>query len=395
MKILQVAPILDPDNLWTGPHRVVFDISKRLSEMGNKVTVCTSDMLNKTEMIKGNPQSSAYGFEIVRVKNINQPLYRASGLLITPELGRFLREHVQDYDIIHLHEYRTYQNIVVHTFAKKHGIPYVVQAHGALARIGRQASKWAFDAFFGYRLLNDASRVIALTKTEAQQYKSAGVSEERIKVIPNGINLLEYRDLPPKGSFKKRFKIRDDAKIILYLGRIHRTKGINLLIAAFAYMIKKMKKNNILLVIAGPDDGYLLEAQSLVNSLGIAESVVFAGFIDTQEKLALLKDADLFITPSFHGFPITFLEACAVGTPVVTTTLGDLLEWINGNVGYVTSPTNYGIAQAASNILSDSEIARGFSQNCRKIVESVFSIENVVNMLEKLYNQVASVNEKC
>jgi glycosyltransferase involved in cell wall biosynthesis len=393
MKILQVAPILDPDNLWTGPHRVVFDISKRLSEMGNKVTVCTSDMLNKTEMIKGNPQSSTYGFEIIRVKNINRPLYRASGLLITPELGKFLAEHVQDYDIIHVHEYRTYQNIVVHNFAKKHGVPYVVQAHGALARIGRQASKWAFDAFFGYRLLNDASKVIALTRTEAQQYKSAGVSEERIEVIPNGINLLEYSDLPPKGSFKKKFKIRDDAKIILYLGRIHRTKGINLLIDAFAYMIEKMKRRNIVLVIAGPDDGYLAEAQSLVNSLGIAESVMFTGFLRNKEKLALMKDADLFVTPSFYGFPITFLEACTVGTPIITTTLGDSMDWINSKVGYVTPPTTYDIANAMNIIISNNELASKFSKTCKQVIRTDFSIKKTVDKLELMYKEALEANK--
>ena len=75
MKILQVTPIMDPNNLWTGPHRVVFDISKRLSAMGNNVTVCTSDMLNKTTRIKRNPKGVSYGFEIVRAKNISLQLY--------------------------------------------------------------------------------------------------------------------------------------------------------------------------------------------------------------------------------------------------------------------------------------------------------------------------------
>lgn len=68
------------------------------------------------------------------------------------------------------------------------------------------------------------------------------------------------------------------------------------------------------LVIAGPDDGYLAEAKSLCDSLSISDSVLFTGFISGEDKLKALVDSDVFITPSFLGFLVTFLEACATGT---------------------------------------------------------------------------------
>jgi len=116
---------------------------------------------------------------------------------------------------------------------------------------------------------------------------------------------------------------------------------------------------------------------------------VFTGFISSEDKLMALVDADVFVTPSFYGFPMTFLESCAVGTPIVTTSLGDTLEWIDGNIGYVTRPTPRDLAEAIYRITSDDELRRKFSRNCIKVMISNFSLEKVIERLEKLYGEVA------
>jgi glycosyltransferase involved in cell wall biosynthesis len=215
-----------------------------------------------------------------------------------------------------------------------------------------------------------------------------GVPEEKIAIIPNGIDLSEYAVLPPKGAFKRKFGIPEEKKIILYLGRIHKIKGIDFLIKAYAHLINDMHYKDALLVIAGPDDGFLNEAKALANVLGVHGLIVFTGFISNKDKLKALVDADVFVTPSFYGFPVTFLEACAVGTPIVTTDLGDVLEWIDRNIGYVTKPTPRDLAEAMHRIISGDELRRSFSKNCIEIVKSEFSIEKVVERLEKVYEEV-------
>ena len=67
---------------------------------------------------------------------------------------------------------------------------------------------------------------------------------------------------------------------------------------------------------------------------------------------------------------------------------GDKLEWIDGNVGYVTSPTYYDLAKAVYMMLSDIELAEKFSRNCRKTVDAFFSLEKVVDRLEQVYKEV-------
>ncbi|MEM2930966.1 MAG: glycosyltransferase [Thermoproteota archaeon] len=389
MKILQVVPYFPPAYAFGGPVKIAYQISRELMKRGHEVVVYTSDVKNFNSRIDGNYANELEGIKVYHFRNISMTLVRKLKLFITPQLVSRLKKDVRNFDIVHLHEYRTFQNVIIHYYTKRHGVPYILQAHGSIPRIGSwKKLKWIYDVLFGHILLRDASRVIALNSFEAEQYRAMGVSEEKIAIIPNGIDLSEYADLPPKGSFKSKYNISENRKIILYLGRIHRIKGIDLLIKAYAYLVKKTGCKDAVLVIAGPDDGYLNEAKSLAKSLNIDDSVMFSGFVSKEDKLKALVDAEVFVTPCFYGFPMTFLEACATRTPIVTTNIGDTLEWIDGKVGYVTQPTPYDIADAIFNIISDEVLRRRFTEKCINIVKSSFSIENVVSKLEKVYKEV-------
>ena len=388
MRILQVCPKFH-HSIASGSTKVVYTISKELAKRGHLVTVFTSNMKDKHNKItKKDKVEKINGVKVYRFQTVATIFTREMKLFVTPTMIQMLKKKIRTFDVIHLHEYTTFQNIVTH-HACKYGVPYVLQAHGSLPKIGSwKKLKWFYDVLFGYRLLKDASKVIALSEVEAEQYRHMGVPDEKIAIIPNGIDLSEYAELPPKGYFKKKFNISEDKKIILYLGRIHKTKGIDFLLRAYAHLTNEMNCKDAVLVIAGPNSGYLNEAKALANSLGVYNSTVFTGFISSEDKLGALVDADVFVTPSFYGFPMTFLEACAVGTPIVTTSLGDTLEWIDGKVGYVTQPTHHDLVKAIYRIISDDKLRRKFSRNCIKVVRSDFSLEKVVEKLEKVYEEV-------
>jgi len=385
MKILHVYHIYPA--IFGGVSRVVYDISRAQLKKGYKVSVLTTDFYYNhidTTYIKNHN-----GIEVIRLPTIFKKIGKISNNPFPhPLSSSFIKTKIKFYDIIHLHGYRTLLNVTVAFYAKKSHIPIILQAHGSLPRVNnKKRLKWLYDVFFGYRLLGDVSKVIALTETEAKQYRAMGVPEKKIAIVPNGIDLNEYVNLPPKGSFKKKFGIPAGKKIILYLGRIHRTKGIDLLVEAYAYLTKYMRCKDTLLVIAGPDDGYLLELRRLVSTLGISDKVLFTGFLSHEEKLMAFTDAEVFVTPVFYGFPTTFLESCATGTPIITTTKGEKLEWINGKVGYVVSPTPSDLAQAIYRIISDVKLHRVFSMNCKNIVKTRFSINHIVNEIEKIYEK--------
>ncbi len=389
MKILQVIPYFIPAQAFGGPVTVASKISTALANRGHEVTVCTSDAKDFNSRLSGNSIELLDGVKVFRFKNLSMALVKTFKFCVTPSLVPFLEENLNQFDVIHLHEYFSYQNIVTCKYAIKFKIPYVVQAHGSLARVGSwKKLKFMYDKLFGSDILINASKVIALNETEVIQYKRMGVPDKKIVILPNGIDLHENALLPLKGIFKTKFNIPSSSKIILYLGRIHKTKGIDLLVMAYSYLINIMKMTDISLVIVGPDDGYLMTIKSLVNSLGVSNSVFFIGFISNEDKLSAFVDADVFVTPAFSGFPITFLESCEIGTPIITTTLGDKLDWIDGIVGYVTSPSIEELSKAIYSIISDHELRQKFSDSCLSIVKSRFSLDIIISDLEKLYEEV-------
>jgi len=388
VRILLVIPYFYPAESFGGSVKVAFNVGRELVKRGHEVVVYTSDANNRENRLNVK-NAEVEGMEVYYFRNISMWFVKESNLFITPELSKKMKSDLKSFDVVHAHEYTTYQNIIVHRFARKHAVPYVLQVHGSLPKIGRKGRKWLFDVLFGRRLLRDTSKLIALSEVEAEQYRRVGVPEEKIAIIPNGIDLSEYANLPPKGSFKKKFNIPENNRIILYLGRIHKTKRIDLLVKAYAHLAKSMKYDDALLVIAGPDDGYLAEIKSLSAHLNVSDSVLFTGFISSSDKLKALVDADVFVTPSFYGFPVTFLEAGVTGTPIVTTSLGDTLDWIEGRAGYVTSPTCHELAKAMHAIISNDDLRQEFSRNSRRITQSEFSLAKVVDRLEQVYREVA------
>ncbi|MHA1832384.1 MAG: glycosyltransferase [Candidatus Baldrarchaeia archaeon] len=382
MKILQVYHIFPA--LYGGVSTVVYQITKELLGKGHKV-----DVLTTNARLKHGENRNLDGVGVYRFPVVSEKLTNYNIVIPVVNFLPWVKDRIETYDCIHIHGHKNPYSMVVHHYAVKYGVPYVLQAHGSLPRIGSwKRLKRVYDVLFGYRLLRDAAKVIALSGVEAEQCKRMGVPEEKIAVIPNGIDLSEYAVLPPKGAFKKKFSISEDKKIILYLGRIHRTKGIDFLVRTYAHLANEMNCKDAVLVIAGPDDGYLQEAKLLSTSLGVTDSVLFTGFISKEDKLRALVDADIFVTPSFYGFPMTFLETCAVGTPIITTRKGDRLEWIDGKVGYVTQPTPHDLAEAIYRIICDDELRKKLSRNCIKVVKSNFSIEKIVEKLEKAYKEV-------
>ena len=384
-RILFVIPYFFPAEAFGGPVKVAFDVSKELVKRGHEVVVFTSDAKDLKNRL--NIKTAEFdGVKVCYFSNLSMFLVRRSNLFITPKMRREIELTLNSFDIIHAHEYTTYQNIIVHKIAMKYKLPYVVQVHGSLPKVSKRTRKWFYDTLYGRKLLQDASRVIALSSLEFKQYESMGVDGRKIVIIPNGLNVSEYTNLPNRGLFKSKLRIDGVKKLVLYLGRVHKTKGIDLLVEAYS-MLHKTTCQDSMLVIAGPDAGYLAEAKRLAASLNISDSVIFTGFISNSEKLEALVDADVFVTPSFYGFPLTFLESCIVGTPIITTTTGDTLDWIDGTVGYTTSPTPHDLSRRICSIISNDELREKLSRNCKETVKSNFSLESIVDKLEQMYEE--------
>ncbi|MCJ7635639.1 glycosyltransferase, partial [Candidatus Bathyarchaeota archaeon] len=340
MKILQLVYAFYPYST-SGNSRVAYEISKELVRRGNDVTVFTTNVLEGETMFA--PKMEEYNINGIKVHYNRNLIYKPNAFIpifYSQGIIDKIRKAIIGYDVIHLHENRFYTSIFLHHYAKKYGIPYIMQAHGDLPRIGKTGIKLLYDQVCGYRILRDASKVIALTDIEAEQYANMGVSRKRIEIIPNGIDLSEYSHLPSKGVFREKFKISKNKKIILYLGRIHEIKGIDLLIKAYGYLSKNMKDDEAILVIAGPDDGYLGNVKSLISRLKLNNRILIIGSLYGEDKLEAYVDSNMYVLPSrYETFPMSVLEAYACGKPVIASMIGGLKHLVaNELTGLLVEP---------------------------------------------------------
>lgn len=383
MKILQLNPAFYPAFSYGGTVNVSYNLSKALAKRGHDVTVFTSDTIDKnTRQIERYLEHE--GIKIYYFRNISNRLAWQRYLLY-PGLIRGIKKHIRDFDIVHLHGTRNFQNIVAAYYAKKYNIPYVVQAHGSLPFFSQhEGIKTFFDKMWGNEILNNLSKALALNQTEHDQYISMGVPEKKIEIIPNGLSLSEFNS-PQKGIFRKKYSLEESDRIILYVGRIHRTKGLDQLIRAFAIVNRGL--NNSLLVLVGPDDDYKDKLEQLSRNLGIQGRVRFIGFVSAEDKYSAYADSDVFVTPIFSGFPITFLEACASGLPIITTCDGDCLNWIHNNVGLVVDNDEEQIASAIIRILSFPSLKKEFGKQGVTLIREKFNWTSIVDSLESIYSE--------
>lgn len=262
----------------------------------------------------------------------------------------------------------------------------VLQARGSVIFYKKQLLKHCFDIVWGEKILYNAKKVIALTDDEVVQYSRMKIPNDKIVIIPNGIDLTLYNNLPPKGLFKNKYGIAGDKKVLLYLGRIHSIKGINLLIEAFSNINEEI--SNVTLVVAGPDDGYLNKLKKQVLKLGIAEKVIFTGPIYGQEKLSAYIDADVYILPSlYESFSNTILEAWACGTPVILTE-SCAISTLAQKAGMVVRRNSNDMAEGIKKIIFDDELSRNYIRNGEALLKNEFNIESVVTKIEDCYRQV-------
>ena len=232
MKILHVISSFPPAYSYGGALKIAYDYSQALSNLGNDVTVYTTDVkdLNSRFEIKENPQWIE-DVEVYRFKNLSNHL-ATKNLPIAPSLASDLKKNIKNFDIIHLHEYRSFQAFAVSYYSKKNSIPYVLQPHGsAKVILEKQNLKNMFDKLCGETIIRNSCKLIAVSNVELSQLDK--LKPNNTVVISNAMNTSDYANLPKKGNFKDKYGLPHNEKLILYLGRIHKIKGLNNLIMAF------------------------------------------------------------------------------------------------------------------------------------------------------------------
>lgn len=184
-------------------------------------------------------------------------------------------------------------------------------------------------------LANECNRVIATTQREKLALnKFHNVPLDKIRVIPCGVNFNLFK--PMDKSQSRKLLGLPEGKIVLFVGRIERLKGIDKIIQALPLVAEKKPR----LIIAGEDgnrQGEMASLKKLADSLGITDSVNFLGLVDYNKLPLYYNAADVCVLPSFYeSFGLVPLESLACGTPMIATDVGDLMNIIReGETGFI------------------------------------------------------------
>ncbi len=212
------------------------------------------------------------------------------------------------------------------------------------------------------RRLNAVITISESSKQDIMEY--AKVPEERIHVIPNGVNHALYHPQPKQvAKLRIRAKYQIEAPYILYISRIENPgKNHIRLIQAFD-QLKQTHKIPHELVLVGSDWDRADEVHAFARESQSANSIRFMGFTPIQDLPDFYNAADAFVFPSlYEGFGLPVLEAMACGVPVAGANTSSIPEAV-GDCGLLFDPTDpEAIADSILNIVSDCELSKSLSE---------------------------------
>ena len=383
MRILHVVPSFAPCFAHGGVVNASYQIAKKQVEDGHDVTVYTTDSCNERLRFEDNYNVDVEGIKVFYFKNLSNNIKNKLTIDTPVSAISHIRRTIADFDIIQIHEHRHSLAIAAHRYAKKNHVPYVLQAHGSvLPFFQKEKMKDIFDRLWGFDILHDASRVFALTEVEKELYLKMGVAEDKIEIVPLGINLDEYTNLPESGNFKSRYGIDAEDKVILFLGRIHKIKGLDLLVNAF----DKIRNDNVKLAIVGGDSGFKDTLDEMIEERDLQDKVIFPGVLTGREKIEALVDCDVFVMPSrYESFTTSGLEAMACGKPLVLTRNNHIHTWVKDNVGLVCDFDEDDLSNCIETLLDNGELYREFGETGRKLIEDKYDWDKVSKHIEAIY----------
>lgn len=302
-----------------------------------------------------------------------------------------IRQVLADHHVLHLHTPWDWVNLRFARFAHAANVPYVVTAHGMLddwSIAHHRLRKSLYLTLAGRRFLERAARVHCTGEVEAAQ-SAARFPAGRAAVVPLLLDMDAYRELPGPELARRAFPAAaPPGHKVLFISRLVRGKGLELLIDAAALLRDRAVPFTLLIAGEGkPDYRAALERQVAQHRL--ADRVAFLGMVNGVEKVSLYEAADVVVLASEHeNFGFIVPEAMACRTPSVTTRGVGIWPELQRAGATIVEPTASAIADAVEALLSDPGRRRELGERGRHWVMDALAPEKLTRQYEALYRQV-------
>lgn len=380
LRIVKVMPFFAPATQFGGVVTQAAKVCERLAARGHTVKVVTTDngvdaSIPRAQWLERD------GYQVYYAPT--KPLHRVVPYR-SPTMRPALEEALAEADVCALNVGLTLANRLAAKIARRHDVPYVYNAEGALCPVRLRMKglrKGVFLRLVERAIVTGAAACQAVTKKEVSDLAAQG--SERTWVIPNGIEPFEPGDGP---AFRARFDLGTEERLVLFLGRLHAVKGLDLLVEVFT----KLAPENARLVIAGYDeDGTGRRIQTQLEAWGVDDKIRFTGHLEADARRDALTAADMFVlTSSSEGLPNAILEALAAGLPCLLTEPCNVPEVEDAGAGRVLPVAAEPIEDALSEMLGDPDELLRMGEKARALAEERFALEHVVDQLEDLYGSI-------
>lgn len=367
MKIAIITHMFPPDNVG-GIEVASRDIANLLAQKGNDVHVVTAGKRNLIE--KPSQKVTVYRLPNSRLTFIDTLFFWLKAFFVLKQIKP---------DMVHCQSIP--MGVPGFLFKRLYKKPYIVWCHGFDVY-----NPWKFKKTISRIVLNSADAVIALTNhMKGMLQKSCS---KNISIIPNSLNVEKFR-LASKGVNQERLRIEKEDGIVLFVGTLNPVKGVKYLIEAFKEINLNVPKTRLLLVGDGPERRNL---EDIVNDNGLQEKINFIGRVGNDDVPKYMSIADVFVLPSLsESFGMVNLEAMACGLPIVATRVDGVPEVVkDGENGFLVEPGNPGQIAAKVIFLLKNDEAREKMGRVNKEKAKEYSLEKIIEKIEKIYSEVLS-----
>ena len=355
-----------------GIENYVFNLSKKLLMLGNKVTAISAN----------EPDSNIR--EHKGIKIIKLPYYfKIANTNITFSL--FFRLMRENFDILPT-QYPTpwsADNSMLVSLIKRK--PLILTYHNDLVKEGIEGVLATIYSSTLLKILFLVSKKIIITSPNYIKFsKYLKGQAKKIIIIPNGVNMLDY------SSETKIKKVKNQLFFLSVLDKYHRYKGLDYLLKSISKVIKHFP--DVKLLVGG--EGELVDEYiKLTKELNISKNVLFLKYLNNFSLKKIYRESSIFVLPSINnneGFGIVLLEAMASNTAVITTNHAGMATEINrNNCGVIVEPSNsQSLSDAIIKLLKDTKLTEVMGNNGRKLVEEKYSWKNLSLEINRIYQEL-------
>lgn len=347
-----MTPYFAPAWAYGGPPRVMSEFAIGLAGRGHEVTVLTTDVLDESH--RSMPRREVMdGVSVTRYPNVSNSLAWRSKKYLPRGLLTGLLNEAGRHDVIHVTDTRTFVTASSFLASVSRGIPLCLSAHGSLpASTGaRGAVKSVYDTALVRPMLRRSPLLLAQTEHEARLYAEFGGRKSAIQLLPLPLPPIPAGD-HSGGGFRDLLGVDASVRILLFLGRINRLKGLDILIEA----VQPLLGRDAVLAVVGRDDGQLAEIKLRFAPLFADGRVRFVGPMYGDDRFKVYAEADVFCLtpPHWEETSVAALEAAACGTAVVVTEQADIPGLAEAGGGFVVPLAGNTIHDAVARALSRS-----------------------------------------